>query len=523
MLFVKSNQGFALPPSALAQEHEAPSLAAVCGYGDADPLPDPRTMALAPMGYLFDRAPFQPQLPEDKVSRLAGAMANAASGSRMSPTLGALARLMFIDTCAPALRAAPIDGLPDKTSLPRPFLEAGLSNLRNGRPDLQAIYGGAMVEGPLSTAMRRLLRQTNAPACMRMGESGTIPVLADLTPYEVVKLAESLALAPAEIRADFLTEAGDLNPHAPLVADLRVVEDQGLTRLLCHFLKSHNLIGAEAGSEDAAGDPEDAFRSAQRALTLSYTTMLRNDFLPAICDPIMLRQAEATDRHVYTEFRKAISAEGGRGLPVAFEIAFAVLPLIWTLAGRDQPMPGLLAGNAASRDPIGYPGEQGKSASAQFIDLDVIFRGEPGAPRIAPETGSDPTPPAHGTSSRDSIRHYIALGQRLNLPCAEDCINAFQQFDIHIRPPEYAREMRDLGLSGVSLGDTPLFVYLWLEATVSGNGKRLGPLGSRLIAEHLLAQLREVESDLLMAQRPQLTESARSLLSYNAIRRAIFP
>lgn len=57
-------------------------------------------------------------------------------------------------------------------------------------------------------------------------------------------------------------------------------------------------------------------------------------------------------------------------------------------------------------------------------------------------------------------------------------------------PPTLPSPVDDALVDGGFLEDTPLWFYVLKEAEVLGNGQRLGPVGSRIVAETILGQLR---------------------------------
>jgi hypothetical protein len=56
--------------------------------------------------------------------------------------------------------------------------------------------------------------------------------------------------------------------------------------------------------------------------------------------------------------------------------------------------------------------------------------------------------------------------------------------------------------------ETPLWYYILKEAQVCGQGQRLGPVGSRIVAEVFVGML-ELDSGSFLARRPQWTPTLR--------------
>lgn len=525
MLFYASGRGFALPfdPS---PEHGAAmrqTIHGVCGFRADDAVPDPRAAPLAPMGYFFDHLPLLPEMSEDAIARMAGVIASGVTertiGKGVRQLHLDLAKLLTNDICATAFRAVPADQAQTDARMQRPFLEASLGNLRRGGPWLDSVYGGALMTGPVARSLRRALIDPEDPARLRIacrdGEAD-MPRLGDVLPDDAATLAD-LKRMPPDVAAHFLNPANEPRLAAPLAADLRNVDDRGMQRLTLALMTEHNRVVAE---HPATQDRQAVFQAARMQTEALCRRLWVNHLLPSVAEPKAIANARANRATVYDAFVAELSPSATRTAPVAMEVVFAVLPMLRLLRRRLHQK--LRAQDVLMRH-VGDPSDPTGLAAFRESGDDALARSIPGffggdAP-AGPQGADAPHEPADGASSRALIqgyaRHWIVLGQQMNLPGAEECINALQTFDIHLKPADYINELRRLGIPGLTLNDTPLFLYLWIESQHTSGGARLGPLGSRLLSEHIIGQCLRVEGDAILSDE-RSAQTDRFLSRLNA-------
>ncbi|MBV0911127.1 peroxidase family protein [Anianabacter salinae] len=503
MLFYTAASQFALPDEA-ADHSGAVSVSAACGFSKLDPVPDSGAAGLSPMGYFLDRTTNLAPAAEDKILHLATRMArivqDRAPGIGVPAIQADIARFLFNDTCAPVLRAAPPDGQSGIGPLPRPFVEASLSNLRCRPVALESVYGGARLQGSLAWRLRDVLTDPDDPRKLRVGKRGRardLLRLRDILSSGPRGTFDDLArFIPPELGPMFFDEAGQPLKAVAVVADQRHAADMRLSRILLAVIDAHNSQAERAGSEVAQDDPLKGFGIAQSAVVRGYRRMLRDEFLPAVADPITIEETQLLGARVYRQFKTALKGSARPGVPTALEVVFAILPVIQLLsvdAGAQCLADHLRKSSVCkTSDPLGFQDGPALTSVSGGTVSDILGGALAGS---APHDNSVTVNPER-QALRDFIRHHIALGQRLNLPSAEDCINALQLLNHHVKPPEYDTQMRKFGLDKLVQAETPLFVYLWVEAQVVGKGRKLGPLGSKLLAEHLIGQLADTEDAL---------------------------
>lgn len=150
-----------------------PTIAAACGFGPRDYVPDAMAAPLGQIaclcpggnGHAARRAP-----PPDTLEALARA---ARPPERWGEAAGTAALFQFLLNDIAAL-CDRVPGLshpeePDPPPLDRRYAVARLGNLRRGVSTLDSLYGGACLQGSLAEAARRALRCRGDAARLRRG------------------------------------------------------------------------------------------------------------------------------------------------------------------------------------------------------------------------------------------------------------------------------------------------------------------------------------------------------------------
>ncbi|MEO0830691.1 MAG: hypothetical protein AAFY03_09555 [Pseudomonadota bacterium] len=226
-----------------------------------------------------------------------------------------------------------------------------------------------------------------------------------------------------------------------------------LARLL---QKYHNFL---ADTElDAVSKPDPAFSRARRQTTWTWQWLLLNDALPMICDPDVLAWVIAERAPLYRAFYRRTGGRG-KGLPVPCEFAFA------------------LSGFGIA--PFG------DAAAGTILD-------SAGTASAHADLRSDHWPD-------NLIARILRTGYRLSLPTAQGVLEALVQLDRSVKEAPTCIILTTDDLRGGTAGDlleahgflerTPLLYYFVREAEVVENGARLGPLGSRIMAETVVGLL----------------------------------
>jgi hypothetical protein len=345
-------------------------------------------------------------------------------------------------------------------------LHANIDELRNARSpklNLEMLYG----EGPVG---QPYLYQVNDPARLLTGPDG----------WDVPRNSESVAL----------------------ISDPRNDVHRFINRLHVALLHAHNGIVARL-REDALTE-DDVFDEARRTLTWHYQWVVVNDYLPRVVDASTLAD---------------LLARGGRYFAPAVGEAF--LPLEFADAafryghGQIRHTYRLQAGGPALPlfpDLMGF----GPVPVKHRIDFSEIFD-LPGLPPAQRAKRLDGTLAASliglprqitGQVSRDAHRSLavrdLLRGDSTSLPSGEAIAARLQV------PPLTAAEV------GPGWDDgTPLWFYILKEAQHRGDGNRLGPVGSCIVAEVLLGLLRADPHSYLSANprwRPTLPARGESFV-----------
>jgi hypothetical protein len=368
-------------------------------------------------------------------------------------------------------------GIVDATLEPLPpeRVRKDLLNLRDPALNLDSLYGN----GPEAS-----------------GEAGEVPydgdkfVLGELTP-----------VGPTSLAGADLPRTADLTP---LIGDARNDENLIVAQLHLAFLQFHNAVVDHLGG---AG-----FDEARKLVRWHYQWLCVHDFLKTVADPAVvdglldgtltplyevrngqpympLEFSVAAFRFGHSMVRGAYDWNENFGAPGSSQ-PLATFAELFLFTGR-----GGLAG--APSLPANWP--------AQFERLTGFAPQEPGFParvarridtRLAPpladllnEGNGDVPPRIERLLKRLAVRNLLR-GYRLAIPTGQSVAIALGI------PPLSSEEvmagderLRDALIDGGFVKETPLWFYVLKEAELGG-GDRLGPVGSRIVCETLIGQLR---------------------------------
>lgn len=272
------------------------------------------------------------------------------------------------------------------------------------------------------------------------------------------------------------------------------------------FLKFHNAVVAQLAEWGMEGNA--LFERARRTVTLHYQWIVLYDFLPRVIDPTILQS-------VITSGPQFLRTEPGEEptMPVEFSVAAyrfghslirdsyswnrnfpaAELSLLFTFAGVSGDMTGF---NAL---PANWPVDW-----RRLYD----FKDAPGVPppptlNLARRIDTALALPLKTLPAFQGQEEMAALavrnllrGRLLGLPSGQ----AIAEF---LREPVLSPEQVSQGPHGTLLIDhqfdtqTPLWYYVLKEAEVFNDGQRLGPVGSRLVAETFVGLIQGSQHSVL--------------------------
>jgi len=282
-----------------------------------------------------------------------------------------------------------------------------------------------------------------------------------------------------------------------IIGDPRNDENLVISRLQLLFIQFHNKV---VDALEAAGvKPPRLFEEAQRVVRWHYQWVVLHEFLP-------LTVGKKTLDAVYLEGdcchtgRCFFDWRNEPFIPVEFAVAayrfgHSQVPAKLKVnddfkIGSSFEIPIFDPDEVGDADPDDLSGF-GKEAPRRYIDWKYLFatgsNDEQPSRRIDPFLAkplfelpfiSDPGPldPA-SLAARNLLR-----GHAFGLPSGQAIARAMC---VDPLSPDELKEVADLGFDR----STPLFYYLLREAQVEGKGRRLGPVGGRIVAEVLVGLL----------------------------------
>lgn len=301
--------------------------------------------------------------------------------------------------------------------------------------------------------------------------------------------------------------------NVAIIGDPRNDENLIVCQLQLAFLKFHNKV-VDHVLDLGITDPGEAFDEAQRLVRWHYQWIILHEFLPKTVGQKLVDDILEKGRRFYNWRHEPF-------IPVEFSVAAYRF-------GHSQVRPGYIASfdgdngqpfvkhifdatlDHSVDDPDDLSG--GKRAPRRFVDWRTFF--DVGAtPQGHEDLGASPKP-----NKRIDTRLSSTLFQLLGIPAEEPQSLAQRNLLHHLTfglpsGQRVAKAMKVKPLSKEDLSDlepldldtrTPLWFYVLKEAELRANGRRLGPVGGRIVAEVFIGML-QGDSMSYLSQDPEWT------------------
>ncbi|USQ97366.1 peroxidase family protein [Caulobacter sp. RL271] len=474
-------------------------------------------------GYLFPGAASQPPVAGAKLDALADAMIDPAGGSAarsgLPPVMTYYGQFIDHDITANTDRengkTFTIVG-ETITPLARDLVVSGITNLRHAKLDLDSLYGDGPLDHPLEAVMRngaamRVGAETNVTGQFPGMERPPLPVDTACDLPRVGPLVAAGLLDPTAVPPELLTPGQPPNQsRKALIGDGRNDENLVVAQLHTAMLRFHNVVVAELAPRNLPD--RECFLEAQRFVRHVHQWLVINDYLPTVCDRATLADVLEAGAPLYKRFHEARQDQipaSALPMPLEFSVAgfrfghsmirngydynrnfgaeakilpFASLEQLFQFTGK-SPTPFL----GAPTLPNNWIAEWSRFTA----DLDAAHDARPIDTRLAPTLLALPN---EGGAPEDLMKHLarrnLRRGWLLNLPSAQTLIAELAAAGLPVSRVLTRDELLS-GATGAALVDggfdeaTPLWFYVLKEAEIVQGGERLGPLGSRIVAETL--------------------------------------
>ncbi|MDK2743609.1 MAG: heme peroxidase family protein [Nitrospira sp. BO4] len=322
--------------------------------------------------------------------------------------------------------------------------------------------------------------------------------------------------------------------NSAIIADSRNDENIILSQFHLAMLKFHNAVTDHVRKDPAFTNrsAKDVFNEAQRQVCWHYQWIIVNEFLPLTIGQDRVNEIlrngprfyNVTDRSQDGLFRNAIREPL---IPVEFAVAAyrfghsQVRPSYRINFGPDGGSPVFMfifddAQDPNDPDPDDMRG--GKRAARRFVDWQTFFDFKDGNVRNNKEIdsklssplmhllgsrGPAPGMPDDGIqslASRNLMRHV-----NFGIPSGQAIARVM---NVRVLTQAQLAELAPYGMEK----STPLWYYILKEAEVFESGKRLGPVGSRIVGEVFIGLLQADKDSYLSLNRnwkPTLPSATR--------------
>ena len=269
----------------------------------------------------------------------------------------------------------------------------------------------------------------------------------------------------------------------PLMGDPRNDENMVLSQLQVAFLRFHNEVVDRVKEGTGSVDSHEIFAEAQRIVRWHYQWIILHEFLPKTIGQPLLDDILENGRKFY-KWRNAPF------IPVEFSVSAyrfghsQIRPSYRVNFGRDdaQQFFALLFNDNLAVSPVTDDMRGGARAPNRFIDWQTFFDFGDGRSRqnkridaklssVLFDLPGFPGGEPQSLAARNLLRHLtfkLPSGQRVAKAMGVEPLAAADLADLK---PLHLDER------------TPLWFYILREADVMADGKRLGPVGGRIVGE----------------------------------------
>lgn len=276
----------------------------------------------------------------------------------------------------------------------------------------------------------------------------------------------------------------DPSSRRALAADPRNLENALVRQVHAMFLKLHNIAVTEVSERFSA---HDRFTKARQRVCHQYQWLVRHDFLSRLCNlevyrGVVKRANPLVDwGHRFSipvEFSQAAFRFGHSMIRSHYTLGGDIVSLATLFGGKDATGP-LLCEHTINWTDFLFPEGAGDIGTinpeiAMRIDTSVI----PELFKI-PEYSLKAFVQVKRTTDTFALPlRTLKRGVAAQLPSGQNAQRALHARAISGNNDAW-KDLKQCGLAE----NTPLWYYILLEAEVSEGGLRLGPVGSRLIAE----------------------------------------
>jgi hypothetical protein len=296
--------------------------------------------------------------------------------------------------------------------------------------------------------------------------------------------------------------------NTALIGDPRNDENTIVSQLHLAFLKFHNAV-VDKLKADGSVSPGEIFAEAQRLVRWHYQWIVLHEFLPHTVGKEVVKDILKNGRKFYDWRNEPF-------IPVEFAVAAYRF-------GHSQVRPGygvndnfgaaIFDANQDRNNPDPNDLSGGKRAPRRFVKWSSFFEIDGSTPQTSkridttlsgplfklPFTGPNlPTNPS-SLAQRNLLRHLT-----FSLPSGQTVARAMRL------EPLTKDELADVAELGAGLERrTPLWFYILREADKRADGKTLGPVGGRIVAEVFIGLLEGDRMSYLM-QEPDWTPTLGS-------------
>ncbi|MEO7912888.1 MAG: peroxidase family protein [Roseiflexaceae bacterium] len=290
------------------------------------------------------------------------------------------------------------------------------------------------------------------------------------------------------------------------IGDPRNDENLVVAQTHLSFLKFHNIVVGRLAEQGYAS--VELFERARRLVTLHYQWIVLHDFLPRVIDQFVLNEVIADGA---TLFKNVAGQEPT--MPLEFSVAAYRLghsmirdTYSWNRIFPDAGLDLLFTFSGGSGDMFGSPTLPSNwvadfrrlfdFASAPSVEpTPVLNHTRSIDTAVALKLSALPGFPTENDRAKLAVRNLLR-GRLVGLPAGQTVAAALGVTPLtpaQVRQGAHANVLHDHGFDT----QTPLWYYILKEAEVLNDSLRLGPVGSRIVAETFVGLIKGSRNSIL--------------------------
>jgi len=302
-------------------------------------------------------------------------------------------------------------------------------------------------------------------------------------------------------RGEPLSDCIRLEDGLPVMADARNDENFILSQLHVTFLRYHNIIAERLHVNNPTLRGKKLFDATKKKVIHDYQRVILYDFLPRLvgCNLVKELLHPSAKFSFFTKNKGAILLKAF--VDVAFRFGHSQVRNQYKIASPD-PLQNVPLFSEQGVDLRGFKRDLARNIEWKFLFQCSNHVVPQFSKRIDHLISTDLMKlPFFGRGNNNLVLRNLKKGQEVNIPLllAKGGVIPLTREDYERINDAYGIILREYLINDMITcpTDLPPWLYILLEAEIKENGKKLGPLGARIVAEQIIWILKQDKTSIL--------------------------